>query len=80
MATLDVRPTLAAGGDPFTEILAAVQSLGPEEDLELLAPLDPIPLYRVLGERGFEHRTEALGGGDYRVIFHRPTVKEDTLI
>ena len=72
MAQLDVRSLMAAGGDPFAEIMAVVERLGPAEPLELLAPLDPVPLYAVLGARGYEHESEDLGGGDYRVVFHRP--------
>ncbi len=68
---LDVRPVLAAGDDPLALILAAAEGLEPQESLELLAPLDPVPLYHVLGARGFEHQTESLGGGDFRVVFRR---------
>ena len=69
MATLDVRPVLAQGGDPFDQIMRAVEGLEPGEELELLAPLEPVPLYQVLGARGYSHETEALGGGEYRVRF-----------
>ncbi len=71
MAILDVRPILAAGGEPFSEIMAAVEALGPTEDLELLASLEPVPLYQVLAMRGFGHATEPIDGGDYRVTFRR---------
>lgn len=71
MVTLDVRPLMAAGKEPFNAIMGVVGGLGPEEEFELFAPLDPVPLYQVLGERGFSHKTEALGGGDYRVVFRR---------
>ncbi len=71
MAILDVRPILAAGDDPFAEILAAVAALGPGEVLELIAPLDPVPLYAVLAARGFSHVTERLGEGDFRITFRR---------
>ena len=74
MATLDVRPMMAAGKEPFEAIMGVVGDLKPEEEFELLAPLDPIPLYQVLEARGFSHRTEALGAGDYRVIFRQEVV------
>jgi uncharacterized protein (DUF2249 family) len=73
MAQLDVRPLMAAGNDPFSAIMKVVQGLGPGEEFELVAPLEPSPLYEVLAVRGFEHETEALGGGDYRVRFRRST-------
>lgn len=71
MATLDVRPMLAAGDDPFNAIMDTIAGLGPDEAFELLAPLDPLPLYQVLGSRGFAHDTEQLDGGDYRIVFRR---------
>jgi hypothetical protein len=52
-------------------IMGAVGGLQPEEEFELLAPLDPVPLYAVLGAQGFSHQTESLGGGDFRVVFRR---------
>lgn len=71
MAELDVRELMAQGADPFAVIMAAVSQLGPTEPLELVAPLEPIPLYSVLEARGYAHHTEDLGGGDYRVRFTR---------
>ncbi len=71
MASLDVRPMMAAGQEPFTAIMDVVGALKPDEEFELLAPLEPIPLYQVLGARGFSHETKSLGGGDYRVLFRR---------
>jgi uncharacterized protein (DUF2249 family) len=71
MATLDVRPILARGEEPFDTIMNAVSQLGPDESLELFAPFEPIPLFNVLGVQGFRHEAQPIGNGDYRVIFHR---------
>lgn len=71
MATLDVRSMFASGKEPFDAIMRVVGGLGPDEEFELLAPLDPIPLHRVLGARGFSRETRPLGGGDYRIRFYR---------
>lgn len=62
---------MAAGREPFDAIMDVVDRLEPQEEFELVAPLEPIPLYQVLGAHGFRHETEALGGGDYRVVFRR---------
>jgi len=62
---------MAAGKEPFDAIMDVISGLMPEEEFELLAPLDPIPLYQVLGVQGFSHETEALSGGNYRVVFRR---------
>jgi len=66
---LDVRDLMARGEDPFAVIMEAVSKLADSESLELIAPLEPVPLYGVLEIRGYGHRTEDLGGGDYRVVF-----------
>jgi hypothetical protein len=48
VVTLDVRPLLAAGEEPFDVIMAAVAALPPDGILELTAPFEPVPLYAVL--------------------------------
>ncbi len=68
---LDVRATIKSGGEPFDDIMQAVRELPPGEDLVLLAPFDPVPLFGVLGAQGFSHTSEALPGGDFRVRFSR---------
>jgi uncharacterized protein (DUF2249 family) len=71
MTTLDVRPMIAAGEEPFDSIMAVVGALNLQEEFELFAPFEPFPLYQVLGAQGFKHQTEVLAGGDYRVVFRR---------
>ncbi|WP_420408463.1 DUF2249 domain-containing protein [Hoeflea sp.] len=66
---LDVRPILAAGGEPFGRIMETVASLGPEEGLRLLAPFQPVPLFAALGSKGFTHQDREIGGGDWEVLF-----------
>lgn len=59
---LDVRPIIDAGGEPFGQIMATVSALKEGETLHLINSFEPAPLYRVLGGRGFTHRTEEYGG------------------
>lgn len=66
---VDVRPTLRAGGEPFGEIMEAVNALKPGEGLRLLATFKPVPLLHVLGSKGFEHKMRELGDGDWEVLF-----------
>lgn len=66
---LDVRPILAAGDEPFNAIMQAVAALAPGQSLRLLAPFKPIPLFQVLGARGYQHSAREIGGGDWEVIF-----------
>jgi uncharacterized protein (DUF2249 family) len=67
---LDVRPILQGGVDPLKTILKAVEQLGPNEYLRLVNSFEPIPLYAVLGKRGFDHFTEHRDG-IFQVHFFR---------
>jgi hypothetical protein len=49
VATVDARPIIAAGGEPFDTTMAAVADLGDGEDLVVLAPFEPVPLEGALG-------------------------------
>ncbi|RWM28580.1 DUF2249 domain-containing protein [Mesorhizobium sp.] len=66
---LDVRPILREGGDPFAAIMQAVAALAPGQSLRLLAPFKPVPLFHVLGARGFSPSAREIGSGDWEVIF-----------
>lgn len=71
MATVDARPIIAAGGEPFDTIMAAVAVLGDHEELVVLAPFEPVPLEGVMGSQGFSHDAVDLGGGNWQVTFWR---------
>ncbi|MDA8266973.1 MAG: DUF2249 domain-containing protein [Actinomycetota bacterium] len=73
MATVDARPIIASGAEPFDAIMAAVGALGENEELVVLAPFEPVPLEGVLSSQGFAYEAEDLGGGDWRVTFRRPS-------
>ncbi|HYM01462.1 MAG TPA: DUF2249 domain-containing protein [Stellaceae bacterium] len=68
-ATLDVRPILRAGGEPFSAIMQSVARLRPGEGLRLLATFEPIPLFKVLGAKGFGHDAHRIEDGDWEVLF-----------
>lgn len=67
--TLDVRPILRSGGEPFPAIMEAVQELAPGQGLKLLAPFRPQPLFSVMERRGFDYELEEMGAGDFEVRF-----------
>lgn len=69
---LDVRPILRAGGEPFQEIMEAVSKLGPGQGVRLLATFKPVPLFSVLGAKGFGYEARELADGDWEVLF-QPT-------
>ncbi|MBN9071298.1 MAG: DUF2249 domain-containing protein [Rhizobiales bacterium] len=66
---LDVRPILREGGEPFSAIMEAVAALAPGQSLRLLATFKPLPLFQVLGARGFEAAAREIGNGDWEVLF-----------
>lgn len=68
---VDARPTLAAGGEPFAEIMDAAAQVEDGEALVVYAPFDPVPLEGVLGEQGFTYVADQLESGDWRVTFQR---------
>lgn len=70
---VDVRDDIRRGQEPFARIMAAVNALGSGDALALRTPFEPIPLYAVLGKRGFAHWTERGAGDDWTVWFYRST-------
>lgn len=69
LSTLDVRDILKVGGEPFSQIMQAVEALVPGQGLRLLATFKPVPLFTVMAQRGFGHCEREIGGGDWEVIF-----------
>jgi uncharacterized protein (DUF2249 family) len=76
IVTLDVRADLRAGREPLSKIMSAVAGLQPEEQLQLVAPFKPVPLFHVLGKQGFTHSARALESGDWEVLFTRESRSE----
>ena len=66
---LDVRPVLRAGGEPFGEIMAAVERLQPRQALRLFATFRPTPLFSVMQTRGFRYEARPLADGEWEVLF-----------
>lgn len=71
VVNLDVREDIRRGREPFSRIMQAVASLKPGDDLRLLAPFEPAPLFKVLSQQGFSHRSTPLENGDFEVLFSR---------
>ena len=71
MATVDARPIIAAGGEPFDTIMLAVAALGESEELVVLARFEPVPLEGVLSSQGFSYEAVDLDGSDWQVTFRR---------
>ncbi len=67
---LDVRPIFAAGRPPLVPILNAVNRLLPGQSLRLIAPIQPVPLYQMLNERGFTPEPTERDDGSWEILFH----------
>jgi hypothetical protein len=69
--SLDVRPLLKRGVEPFSAITTEVDSLQADEGLMLLTPFLPAPLIEHLRNNGFGARPERLPDGSWQTFFSR---------
>ena len=51
--SIDVRPIIKKGEDPFLIILNAAKNLKKDETLEVINSFEPIPLIRIFRQKGF---------------------------
>jgi uncharacterized protein (DUF2249 family) len=73
VVTVDVREDLRQGREPFSRIMQAVAELKASQDLFLIAPFEPAPLYGVLSAQGFSHQARETPTGDWEITFtHSP--------
>ena len=69
--TRDVREDIGAGREPFSKIMAAVAGLAAQENLLIIAPFEPAPLFHVLAKQGFAPESKRTPTGDWLVLFSR---------
>lgn len=62
--TLDVRDI---DGEPFREIMEALDGLGRDETLVLINNFEPEPLYDVLEEQGFTYESAQVNSDEWHV-------------
>ena len=65
---LDVRDR---DDPPFPVISDALDDLAPDERLRLVNDFEPVPLYDVLADRGFEHEAERVADDEWHVTIER---------
>jgi len=53
LTTLDVRPSLAKGEDPFKNIMVALKTLPAENALEVINTFEPTPLIKIVNSKGY---------------------------
>ena len=71
--TIDVR---GVQGNFFPGLKKQAISLVAGEGLEIVQSFDPIPLYEVMEELGFEHYTEQKGDAEFHAYFYRTEMKQ----
>lgn len=74
--TLDVRETIRRGEEPCALVLAAVAALGPDDDLLLISPFEPRPVYGLVAAQGLTPHVECDAEGTWRVHFRRDRTTE----
>lgn len=57
----------------------ALEQLGPDQALLLLAPFEPAPLYQVMAARGFGHKSVQTADG-WEVLFSRTPATPDPAV
>ena len=67
---LDVRPIINAGKDPLKDILDKVRTIKLDEVLVIINSFEPVPLYSLLGAKGFRYFTEKIDDA-YKVYFYK---------
>lgn len=67
---LDVRPLQERGEEPFSAIMEVSRQVPEGQAFLLLNNFEPVPLYDVLGMRGFEHWTESDAPDEWRIWFY----------
>jgi uncharacterized protein (DUF2249 family) len=58
IVTLDARPILAGGVDPFDDIMKTLKSMNDDQTLLIINTFEPIPILNILKKRGYEYETE----------------------
>ncbi len=71
LVTLDVRPTIQAGNDPFNEIMATIKTLNDDQTLEIINIFEPIPLINKLKSMGYASITERPEDGAIHTYFRK---------
>jgi len=78
IVTLDVRPVIKSGNDPFNEIMVAVEKLTENETLQIINVFEPIPLINKMKTKGYRSWTERPESGVIHTYFKKDSAGRDT--
>jgi len=82
--TLDVRPILESGEDPFNKIMDTLKIMENEKALLIINSFEPIPLLNLLKDKGYSYQTTRPREGEVHTLLYKTheakeeTVKKDT--
>ena len=71
---IDVR---GVQGNFFQGLKKQAMQLPAGSGLEIVQSFEPIPLYEVMEDLGYEYHTEKAGDAEYHAFFYRATVKQE---
>ncbi len=66
---LDVRPLIEVGIPPLGTIMNTMNQLEQGQSLRLIAPFEPMPLYRVFEQQGYTHEMTRDEDGSFVILF-----------
>jgi len=69
--TVDVRDDIRNGCEPFSRIMNAAAAMLANDSLLVIAPFEPVPLFRVMEKQGFVHNGQETAFGDWEILFTR---------
>ncbi len=77
VVTLDARPIMASGVDPFDDIMKTLKSMRDDQTLLIINTFEPIPILNILKKRGYEYETERPEPGVVHTYLRKTgTIKE----
>lgn len=71
---IDVR---GVAGNFFQGIKRQAMDLPVESGIEIIQTFDPLPLYEVMEQLGYEHHTDKISENEYHAYFYRKEIGQD---
>ncbi len=79
VTSLDVRPALAKGEDPFKTIMAAIKVLEKGYVLEIINTFEPTPLIKIINSKGYISMVKNVSGVIYTYFLKSENVGVETV-
>ena len=76
IVSLDVRPVLSGGNDPFLLIMETVKTLKEGQTLQIINTFQPLPLITKLEQSGYKSWTEQPESGGFHTFFKKDAASE----